>query len=95
MQKTPTLVQPVPYGHAHSAVSNSPDKNGININENALQQLRQALRHGVYAGQFNGPHLAPLYPQTGKIKYSPTRRPVVLSQEYIDTLDTNLIGAGK
>jgi len=88
------LVQPIPYGHAHTAISNSPDGNGININEHAIQQLRQALSHGIYAGQFAGPHRAPLYPQSGKVKHQPTRRPVVLSQEYIDLLDHQLIGAG-
>ena len=57
--------------------------------------LRDALSTGVYAGQFAGPHRAPLYPHSGKVKPSPTRRPVVLSQEYIDTLNTQLVGAGK
>ena len=56
--------------------------------------LREALSSGVYAGQFAGPHRAPLYPHTGKVKPTPTRRPIVLSQEYIDNLNTHLIGAG-
>lgn len=56
--------------------------------------LRDALTNGVYAGQFHGPHRAPLYPHSGKVKPSPTKRPIVLSQEYIDTLNTQLVGAG-
>jgi hypothetical protein len=56
--------------------------------------LREALSSGVYAGQFTGPHRSPLYPHSGKVKPTPTRRPVVLSQEYIDNLNAHLIGAG-
>lgn len=56
--------------------------------------LREALSSGVYAGQFTGPHRSPLYPHSGKVKPTPTRRPVVLSQEYIDNLNAYLIGAG-
>lgn len=56
--------------------------------------LREALGSGVYAGQFTGPHRSPLHPHSGKVKPTPTRRPVVLSQEYIDNLNAHLIGAG-
>lgn len=93
LPKTPTLVQPVPHGHPHASTGN-PNKDGITVNEVAIHMLREALSSGVYAGQFTGPHRSPLYPHSGKIKPTPTRRPIVLSQEYIDTLNTHLIGAG-
>lgn len=93
LKKTPTLVQPVPHGHPHASTGN-PNKDGITVNEVAIHMLREALSSGVYAGQFTGPHRSPLYPHSGKIKPTPTRRPIVLSQEYIDTLNTHLIGAG-
>jgi hypothetical protein len=93
LPKTPTLVQPLPYGHTHTGSGNA-NKDGITVNEIAIHMLREALSSGVYAGQFAGPHRSPLYPHTGKVKPTPTRRPVVLSQEYIDNLNTHLIGAG-
>lgn len=86
----------MPYGD-HSPHGSGPgDKNGVSVNEHAISQLREALSAtGIYANQFTGPHRAPLYPHHGKVKPTPTRRPIVLSQEYIDTLNTQLVGAGQ
>jgi hypothetical protein len=64
------------------------------LNLQALTAFREALGAGIYAGAFVGPHRAPLYPHLDKVKPIPTRRPIILSQEYIDTLNTKLTHAG-
>lgn len=90
-QKSPTLVQPASYEHYHGGPS---DKNGITVNDKAVEALRRALQSGIYAGEFEGPHRSPLYPIRGRVKPTPTRRPITLSQEYIDNLDHQLVHAG-
>lgn len=86
------MVQPASYEQYHGGPS---DKNGITVNEKAVEALRRALQGGIYAGQFEGPHRSPLYPIKSKVKPTPTRRPITLSQEYIDHLDHQLVDAGK
>ena len=92
-QKAPTLVQPLSHGGAAPYAGPS-DKNGVTLNLQALTAFREALGAGIYAGAFVGPHRSPLYPHLGKVKPIPTRRPIILSQEYIDTLNTQLTHAG-
>ena len=91
-QKTPTLVEPIP--HEHIREHHTLDKGGVIVNERALSSLREALTTGIYSKDFIGPHRAPLYPYNGR-KPSPTRRPITLSQEYIDNLDNQLVHRGK
>jgi len=89
-EKTPTLVHPVPYEHIHDQGTGHKHE----INEGALNRLREALRTGVYRDEFTGPHRSPLNPHHFKTKPSPTRRPIVLSQAYIDDINTKLVYGG-
>ena len=93
VQKSPTLVEPIPYGQEGSYGGN---KEGVIINEQAISYLRSALSSGgAHGSEFVGPHRYPLYPNKNqRVKPQPTRRPITLSQEYVDRHNSKLIDAG-
>jgi len=90
-QKTPTLVEPIP--HKNIRKHHTLDKGGVTVNERAISRLREALASGIYQNDLISPHRTSLHSLGGR-KTSPTRRPILLSQEYIDSLDRQLIHRG-
>ncbi|XP_065573256.1 uncharacterized protein LOC136035403 [Artemia franciscana] len=82
-QKSITSVRPLPYPQSSIPIPHS--KNGKYIPEAAFARLREALSTGRYSGYFVAPHLkAPEALLPGGAKPLPTRRPVILSQEYLN-----------